>query len=94
MAHAIHNMSVTIIAVCVELDVPSGEMKNLYGLELWVQVYHLLEVWRDQDSINNTRKLAVALYNLNLARIAEESSGYSRHTPMKLFICVYMFCEM
>ena len=78
VAHAIHNTSVTIHAVCVELGVPPGEMRNLNGLEPWVQVHHLLEVWKGQDSSNNTCKLAVALYNLHLARIVEESCHFKR----------------
>jgi len=78
VAHAIHNRAISVEAVRVELGLPPGEMRNQNGIEPWVQVHNLLEVWRDQDSNNNTQKLAAALYNFNLVRIVEESSHFKR----------------
>lgn len=71
IARVIHNSQVTVDALCVELGIPLGELKNFSEMELWVKIFQLLKGWREKDAHNNTQKLARALHCLNLSRCVE-----------------------
>lgn len=79
IAKVIHNSQVTIDALCVELGIPQGDIRNLSSdLEVWVKIFRLLEGWRERDVKNNTRALARALYSLGLSRCVEECELFKR----------------
>lgn len=79
VARAIHNSHVTIDALCVELGIPQGDIRNLSSdIELWVKIFRLLEGWRERDAHNNTRALARALHSLGISRYVEECTLFKR----------------